>query len=108
MERKACDFRLAQSLIDAGLLTELEPERIRKIAPTGAVLITCGDRDRFTGHLSGCQRIIPVHILSLNGGALLLGDGIDEKRKRILLEDCIEAMFLKKLCFIFSLSHYPC
>lgn len=72
------------------------------------MLITCGDRDRFTGHLSGCQRIIPVHILSLNGGALLLGDGIDEKRKRILLEDCIEAMFLKKLCFIFSLSHYPC
>ena len=102
------DFLLAQSLINAGLLTELEPDRIRNIAPTGAVLITCGDRDRFTGHLSGCQRIIPVHILSLNGGALLLGDGIDERRKQIILEDCVEAMHLKNLCFVFNLSHHPC
>ena len=108
MERQACDFILAQSLINADLLTELEPERIRKIAPAGAILITCGDRDRFTGHLSGCQSIIPVHILSLNGGALLLGDGIDDVRKQVLFEDCVEAMRLKGICFVFNLSHFLC
>lgn len=108
MAQNTCDFTLAMNLIQAGLLTELEPKRIQRIAPTGAVLITCGDRDRFTGHLSGCQRIIPVHILSLNGGALLLGSEIDEVRQQVLLEDCIEAMRLKELCFVFNLSHFPC
>ena len=102
------DFLLAQELINAGLLTEINAAEIQASAPEGAVLITCGDRDRVTGLLSGCQRIIPVHVLSLNGGALLLSDGIDATRQQVLLEECVEAMFLKNLRFVFNLSHFPC
>lgn len=102
------DFLLAQALIAAELLTEINAAEIQRMAPEGAVLITCGDRDRITGLLSGCQRIIPVHILSLNGGALLLSDGIDDRRQHILLEDCVEALLLKELKLIFNLSHFPC
>lgn len=102
------DFLFAQQLIQAGILEELSPERIRHLAPKGAVLITCGDRDRVTGHLTGCQKIVPIHIIALNGGAILLGEGIDEKRRQIIVEECRDAMHLKELHFIFSLSHFPC
>jgi len=101
-------FLLAQQLIQAGILEELSPEKIRHLAPQGAILITCGDRDRITGHLSGCQRIVDIHLIALNGGAILLGEGVDEKRKHTIIEECHDAMYLKEIHFIFSLSHFPC
>lgn len=104
----AAGFLLARQLIDAGILVELSPERIRHVAPKGAVLITCGDRDRVTGHLSGCQKIVPIHVIALNGGSLLLGKGIDETRQRTIMEDCRDALTMKDIHFVFNLSHFPC
>lgn len=101
-------FLLARQLIEAGILDELSPDRIRHLAPKGAILITCGDRDRVTGHLSGCQKIVPIHLIALNGGAILLGEGINPERKQIILEECRDGMKLKDIHFILSLSHFPC
>lgn len=101
-------FRLAKELIAAHMLEEIQPEGIRKKAPSGAVLIGCGDRDRFSGFFVGCTAIIPIHPIALNGGGLLLGDDIDETRRQIILEDCTDALRMKQMNFVFILSHFPC
>lgn len=109
MENNGFDgFELAKGLISEKVLEELKPEWVRSEAPNGAVLISCGDRDRFDGFFSGCASIIQVHPIVLNGGGLLLADGIDEDRRRIILEDCQAAFEMKKMDFVFLLSHFPC
>ncbi len=102
------DLRLAEQMITAGLLMEIRAEKIRAIAPEGAILITCGDRDRVTGHFTGCQDIVPIHLIALNGGALLLSDGVDAPAQQIIIRSCEEAMEIKGIRFIFCLSHFPC
>lgn len=108
MDSNQVDLRMAEQMINAGLLTEINAEKIRTIAPGGAILITCGDRDRVTGHFTGCQDIVPIHLIALNGGALLLSDGIDADAQQVVLENCVEAIQLKNINFIFCLSHFPC
>lgn len=108
MHKHHNDLRLAEKMIHADLLTEIRPEKIRELAPEGAILITCGDRDRVTGHFTGCQSIVPIHLIALNGGGLRLADGIDQSAKNLITGECIDAMSLKGIRFIFCLSHYPC
>ncbi len=101
------DFSLAESLIQAGLLKEIDGQRIKSEAPNGAVLITCGDKDRFRQHFGGCS-FVDIHPLCLNGGGVLLGQGVDPVRQAVLREDCSDALDLKHLNFVLSLSHFPC
>ncbi len=103
------DLQLAAQMIHAGLLTEIRAEKIRELAPAGATLITCGDRDRVTGHVMGCQDIVPVHLIALNGGTLLLSDKVgDELSKQVIMNNCVETRALKDIHFVFCLSHFPC
>lgn len=102
------DFVLAKALIEDDILEELRPDWIQQKAPSGAVLITCGDRDRFNGFFHGCTSIVPVHPIVLNGGGILLGEGVDETRQAIILEDCQAALDMKTMDFVFTLSHFPC
>lgn len=102
------DFILAEALIQAGLLQEIRGDRLREKAPDGAVLITCGDRDRFKAHFTGCNGFVNVHPICLNGGGVLLGTDVDVVRQRIIIEDCVEAFAVKGLSFILSLAHFPC
>ncbi len=108
MHKHRDDLQLAAGMIRADLLTEIRPEKIRELAPEGAILITCGDRDRVTGHFTGCQNIVPIHLISLNGGALLLSEGVDALSQQVITTNCREAMSLKGIRFIFCLSHFPC
>ena len=102
------DFVLAETLIQAGLLQEIRGDQLKEKAPNGAVLITCGDRDRFKAHFTGCNGFIDVHPICLNGGGVLLGKDVDIVRQRIIVEDCVEAFTVKGLSFVLSLSHFPC
>lgn len=102
------DFVLAEELIKAGLLQEIRGDRLKERAPTGAILITCGDRDRFKHHFTGCNGFVDVHPLCLNGGGVLLSDGVDADRQRVLTQDTEEACIIKGLHFALSLSHFPC
>ncbi|MFZ1626367.1 MAG: hypothetical protein WAT81_01015 [Candidatus Moraniibacteriota bacterium] len=108
MEHLYPEFALAESLIQAGLLQEIDAPRIKERAPNGAVLISCGDRDRFKHHFVGCTSFTDVHPICLNGGGVLLGDHVDVVRRRVLLEECVEAFAMKNLSFILDLSHFPC
>ncbi len=108
MEHLYPEFMLAEGLIQAGLLQEIDAPRIKERAPNGAVLISCGDRDRFKHHFTGCNGIVDVHPICLNGGGVLLGDHVDIVRRRILLEDCVEAFDVKGLSFVLDLAHFPC
>jgi hypothetical protein len=108
MEHLYPEFVLAEGLIQAGLLQEIDAPRIKERAPKGAVLIACGDRDRFSQHFTGCSGLTAVHPICLNGGGVLLGDHVDPVRRRILLEECVEAFAVKDLGFILDLSHFPC
>lgn len=108
MERLYPEFMLAEGLIQAGLLQEINASRIKERAPNGAVLIACGDRDRFKHHFVGCTGFTDVHPICLNGGGILLGDHVDILRRRVLLEECVEAFMVKDLSFILDLSHFPC
>lgn len=102
------EFMLAEGLIQASLLREINAEHIRQRAPNGAVLISCGDRDRFKQHFTGCNGLTDVHPICLNGGGVLLGNDVDALRQNVVLEDCIEAFAVKGLSFILDLSHFPC
>ncbi len=102
------DFVLAESLIQAGYLQEIRGDQLREKAPNGAVLITCGDRDRFKAHFTGCNGFVDVHPICLNGGGVLLGRDVDATRQRIIVEDCVEAFTVKNLSFVLTLSHFPC
>lgn len=102
------EFMLAEELIQAGLIQEIDSVRLKQRAPSGAVLITCGDRDRFRQHFDGCSGIVGVHPLCLNGGGILLAPGICATRQQVLLEDCIESMEIKQMNFVFNLGHFPC
>lgn len=102
------DFVLAEELIQAGYLQEIRGDHLKERAPNGAVLITCGDRDRFKAHFTGCNGFVDVHPICLNGGGVLLGTNIDTVRQRIIVEDCVEAFAVKGLSFVLSLSHFPC
>ena len=102
------DFVLAEALIQAGLLREIRGDHLKEKAPNGAVLITCGDRDRFKAHFTGCNGFVDVHPICLNGGGVLLGTDVDVIRQRIIVEDCVEAFAVKGLSFVLSLSHFPC
>lgn len=102
------DFNLADNLIAHNLLEEIRPEWIRKEAPHGVVLISCGDRDRYTGYLTGCTSIVPVHPIMLDGGGILLGNDVDDIQRHVILENCKHAFRKKKLDFVFTLSHFPC
>lgn len=102
------DFDLADSLISHSLLQEINPDWIRKEAPTGAVLISCGDRDRHTGYLSGCNSIVPVHPIMLDGGGILLGNDVDDIDRYTILKHCRHALSKKEMVFVFTLSHFPC
>ncbi len=108
MEHLYPEFVLAEGLIQAGLLQEIDAPRIKECAPNGAVLISCGDRDRFKHHFVGCNSFTDVHPICLNGGGVLLGDHVDPVRRRVLLEECDEAFTVKDLSFILDLSHFPC
>ena len=101
-------FVLADAMITAGLLTEINATRIRERAPNGAVLISCGDRDRFRYHFEGCGSIVNIHAICLNGGGALLGDHVDLSRRRVILEDTVEAFAVKSLSFVLDLAHFPC
>jgi len=102
------DFVLAEELIQAGLLQEIKGDRLKEKAPGGAVLITCGDRDRFKHHFTGCNGFVDVHPVCLNGGGVLLGNDVDAVRQSVITEECDEAFTVKNLSFILSLSHFPC
>lgn len=102
------DFVLAEELIRADLLQEIDAPRIKECAPNGAVLISCGDRDRFKHHFVGCTSFTDVHPICLNGGGVLLGDNVDAVRRQVLLEECVEAFAVKGLSFILDLAHFPC
>lgn len=103
------DFTLAQELIEAKLLQPIDADHLRKErASAGAILISCGDKDRFKQHFGGCSGITDVHSICLNGGGVLLAEGIDPLRQQILLEECRESLELKGLRFIFDLAHFPC
>ncbi|MBP9728258.1 MAG: hypothetical protein KBD27_02670 [Candidatus Moranbacteria bacterium] len=102
------DFVLAEALIQAGLLQEIRGDQLKEKAPNGAVLITCGDRDRFKAHFTGCNGFVDVHPICLNGGGVLLGKDIDVVRQRVIVEDCVEAFAVKSLSFVLTLSHFPC
>lgn len=108
MEHLYPEFMLAEGLIQAGLLQEIDAPRIRERAPQGAVLIACGDRDRFSQHFTGCSGLTAVHPVCLNGGGVLLGDHVDVLRRRVLLDECVEAFDVKGLSFVLDLSHFPC
>ncbi len=108
MEHLYPEFMLAEGLIQAGLLKEIDGPHIKKEAPNGAVLIACGDRDRFSQHFTGCSGLTAVHPVCLNGGGVLLGDHVDVLRRRVLLDECVEAFAVKGLSFILDLSHFPC
>lgn len=108
MEHLYPEFMLAEGLIQAGLLKEIDGPHIKREAPNGAVLISCGDRDRFKHHFTGCNGIVDVHPICLNGGGVLLGDDVDIIRRSVLLEDCIEAFDVKGLSFVLDLAHFPC
>ena len=108
MEHLYPEFMLAEGLIQAGLLQEIDAPRIKERAPNGAVLIACGDRDRFSQHFTGCSGLTAVHPVCLNGGGVLLGDHVDIVRRRVLLDECVEAFDVKGLSFILDLSHFPC
>lgn len=108
MEQLYPEFALAESLIQAGLLAEIDAPHIKSRAPNGAVLISCGDRDRFKHHFVGCNNFTDVHTVCLNGGGVLLGDHVDPVRRRVILEECVEAFVVKDLSFILDLSHFPC
>lgn len=108
MEHLYPEFMLAEGLIKAGLLQEIDAPRIKERAPNGAVLIACGDRDRFSQHFTGCSGLTAVHPVCLNGGGVLLGDHVDILRRRVLLEECVEAFDVKGLSFVLDLSHFPC
>lgn len=108
MEHLYPEFALAEGLIQAGLLAEIDAPHIKQRAPNGAVLISCGDRDRFKHHFVGCNNFTDVHPVCLNGGGVLLGDHVDPVRRRVILEDCVEAFAVKDLSFILDLSHFPC
>lgn len=108
MEHLYPEFMLAEGLIQAGLLQEIDAPRIKERAPNGAVLIACGDRDRFSQHFTGCSGLTAVHPVCLNGGGVLLGDHVDIVRRRVLLDECVEAFAVKGLSFILDLSHFPC
>lgn len=108
MEHLYPEFMLAEGLIQAGLLQEIDASRIKERAPNGAVLIACGDRDRFSQHFTGCSGLTAVHPICLNGGGVLLGDHVDVLRRRVLLDECVEAFDVKGLSFILDLSHFPC
>lgn len=108
MEHLYPEFMLAEGLIQAGLLREIDAAHIKERAPNGAVLICCGDRDRFKQHFTGCNGITDVHPICLNGGGILLGNNVDPIRRDVILEDCIEAFAVKHLSFILDLSHFPC
>jgi hypothetical protein len=99
---------LAEGLIQAGLLQEINQARIKEQSPNGAVLIACGDRDRFKQHFTGCTGIIDVHPVCLNGGDVLLGNDVDSVRRDVLLEECLEAFAVKSLRFVLDLSYFPC
>ncbi|MBP9698299.1 MAG: hypothetical protein KBD65_03865 [Candidatus Moranbacteria bacterium] len=102
------EFMLAEELIQAGLIQEIDSDRLKQRAPDGAVLISCGDRDRFRQHFDGCSGIVSVHPLCLNGGGILLAPGVCPTRQQVLVEDCAESMHIKGMRFVFSLSHFPC
>lgn len=102
------DFDFADDLIGHGLLQEIKPEWIREKAPHGVVLISCGDRDRHTGYLSGCSSIVPVHSIMLDGGGILLGNDVDDIDRYTILKHCKHALDRKKINFVFTLSHFPC
>lgn len=102
------EFVLAEGLIQAGLLQEIRGDHLKTVAPNGAVLISCGDRDRFKHHFTGCNGFVDVHPVCLNGGGVLLGDDVDILRRKIITEDCAEAFAVKGLRFILSSSHFPC
>lgn len=108
MEHLYPEFMLAEGLIQAGLLREIDATRIKERAPNGAVLISCGDRDRFKQHFTGCNGIVDVHPVCLNGGGVLLGNDVDAVRQNVILEECAEAFEVKGLSFILDLSHFPC
>lgn len=108
MEHLYPEFMLAEGLIQAGLLQEIDAPRIKERAPNGAVLIACGDRDRFSQHFTGCSGLTAVHPVCLNGGGVLLGDHVDVLRRRVLLDECVEAFAVKGLSFVLDLSHFPC
>lgn len=108
MDNLHADFVLAEEMIKAGLLQEIRGPRIKARAPSGAVFITCGDRDRFGHHYSFCSDLVNAHPVCLNGGGVLLGNDVDATRRQVILEEVLGAFAIKGLRFVLDLSHFPC
>lgn len=101
-------FLLAANLINAGVLEVVDDARLKEIAPKGSVFISCGDRDRFHAYFRKMQSVVPMHPITLNGGGILLGTGVDETRRVVITEDTRDAFDLKGIGTVVLSSHFPC
>jgi hypothetical protein len=101
-------FNLAVGLINAGLFGEIDDGRLAEIAPKGSVMVSCGDRDRFRHYFERVRSVVELHPITLNGGAILLGPGIDQRRQDVVIEDISDALALKGMSTVVLSSHFPC
>jgi hypothetical protein len=93
-------FEFLNCLRDQSILHEFNHSR-------RSILVTCGDMDRIEDILLHLRKMAKFQLISLNGGAILLGRGYFQ-RNDIILEDILDASRIKGLNFIQTLGHFPC
>lgn len=110
------DLRMITALRNGGVLRNTRPSIDEEL--NGAITVICGDADRvlelLSHHTDHCQRYRKekrVHLLSLNGGALLLAPHSPFVRSygdRVLKEHIEGAMNLKHIHDVSLYNHVPC
>ncbi len=99
-------FNFLRRLRNEEILQEIKVDAFNN-EKNGSILITCGDRDRITDIFSHLREMNKLHVLSLNGGGILLSDSYYFRRD-VILEDCLDASRIKGSTLIKTLGHFPC
>ncbi len=110
------DRNLVREMREFGVLRDAEGHRLDQAS--GVILVACADGDqmpdlfRFQAGMSDGQREVPrVHVLALNGGALLIPDGspiTNVGEDRVIIEHLRGAQGLKGISTVALYVHAPC